>query len=163
PIIAAGPLAAVFAGGGAGGAVGAALGALVGYGIPDERVKLYERGINEGGIVMGVAPRSDADAAYDERGWAGARGEQVHPPGGSGRQGEGGGGDGSGRRRTDVGEQRLGARAVERRPDDGPPPDEGHRHQRGREEGLGPRQDGRRHHHRPYPALRSSDDQEGRH
>jgi len=81
PIIAAGPLAAAFAGGGAGGAVGAALGALVGYGIPEERVKLYERGINEGGIVMGVAPRSDADADYIERGWTGARVEQVHRPG----------------------------------------------------------------------------------
>src|SRR5262252_3422586 len=81
PIIAAGPLAAAFAGGGAGGAIGAVLGALVGYGIPEERVRIYERGINEGGIVMGVTPRSDADADYIERGWTGARGEQICRPG----------------------------------------------------------------------------------
>ena len=81
PIIAAGPLAAAFAGGGAGGAVGAILGALVGYGIPEERAKLYERGVGEGGIVMGVIPRNDEDADYIERGWTGARGEQIHRSG----------------------------------------------------------------------------------
>src|SRR5262245_35423626 len=81
PIVAAGPLAAAFAGGGAGGAVGAVLGALVGYGIPEERVKLYERGIDEGGIVMGVSPRSDEDIDYIERGWTDARGEQIYRPG----------------------------------------------------------------------------------
>jgi len=81
PIIAMGPLAAAFAGGGAGGAVGALIGALVGYGIPEERARIYEQGIKEGGIVFGVTPRSDEDAEYIERGWTNARGEQIYRPG----------------------------------------------------------------------------------
>ena len=81
PIIAMGPLAAALAGGGAGGAVGALIGALVGYGIPEERAKVYEQGIKEGGIVFGVTPRSDEDADYIERGWTNARGEQIYRPG----------------------------------------------------------------------------------
>ena len=76
-----GPLAAALAGGGAGGAVGALIGALVGYGIPEERAKVYEQGIKEGGIVFGVTPRSDEDADYIERGWTSARGEQIYRPG----------------------------------------------------------------------------------
>jgi hypothetical protein len=81
PIIAMGPLAAALAGGGAGGAVGALIGALVGYGIPEERAKLYEQGIKEGGIVFGVNPRTDEDAEYIEREWTNARGEQIYRPG----------------------------------------------------------------------------------
>lgn len=81
PIIAMGPLAAALAGGGTGGVVGALIGALVGYGIPEERAKLYEQGIHEGGIVFGVAPRSVEDADYIEHGWTKARGEQIYRPG----------------------------------------------------------------------------------
>ena len=81
PIIAMGPLAAALAGGGAGGAVGALIGAMVGYGIPEERAKVYEQGIKEGGIVFGVTPRTDEDADYIERGWTSARGEQIYRPG----------------------------------------------------------------------------------
>jgi hypothetical protein len=81
PIIAMGPLAAALAGGGTGGVVGALIGALVGYGIPEERAKLYEQGIKEGGIVFGVTPRSAEDAEYIERGWTNARGEQIYRPG----------------------------------------------------------------------------------
>jgi len=80
PIIAMGPLAAALAGGGTGGVVGALIGALVGYGIPEERAKLYEQGIKDGGIVFGLAPRSDEDADYIERGWTSARGEQIYRP-----------------------------------------------------------------------------------
>ena len=81
PIIAMGPLAAALAGGGAGGAVGALIGALVGYGIPEERAKVYEQGIKEGGIVFAVTPRTDEDAEYIARGWTNARGEQIYRPG----------------------------------------------------------------------------------
>jgi hypothetical protein len=81
PIIAMGPLAAALAGGSAGGAVGALIGALVGYGIPEERAKVYEQGIKEGGIVFGVTPRTDEDAEYIERAWTNARGEQIYRPG----------------------------------------------------------------------------------
>jgi hypothetical protein len=80
PILAMGPLAAALTGAGAGGAVGALVGALVGSGIPEERAKLYEQGIKDGGIVMGVTPRSDEDAEYFDREWRNARGEQIYRP-----------------------------------------------------------------------------------
>ena len=77
-LVIAGPIAAAVAGAGAGGAAGTLVGALVGWGIPEERVKHYESGLKEGGIVMAVRPRSDADAEYFERTWKNQRGEQVY-------------------------------------------------------------------------------------
>ncbi len=58
-LIVAGPIAAGLAGAGAGGLTGGLVGALVGSGIPEDRAREYERGIKEGGIVMGVNPRTD--------------------------------------------------------------------------------------------------------
>ncbi|MGB9108590.1 MAG: hypothetical protein WCC39_07865, partial [Telluria sp.] len=49
-LVIAGPLAAALAGAGAGGLTGGLIGALIGAGIPEERVKHYEEGINQGGI-----------------------------------------------------------------------------------------------------------------
>lgn len=77
-LIAAGPIAAALAGLGAGAATGGLIGALVGAGIPEEQAKLYDKGINEGGIVMGVTPRSDEDADYFEREWKNHRGEHIY-------------------------------------------------------------------------------------
>jgi len=77
-LVVAGPLAAALAGGGAGAAAGGLLGALVGAGIPEERVKHYESGIKEGGILMGVRPRSNEDAEHFERTWKENRGEHVY-------------------------------------------------------------------------------------
>ena len=77
-IVLAGPAAAALAGAGAGGVAGGLIGALVGWGIPEERVKHYEAGIKQGGIVMGVTPRSDEDAEYFEREWKNSRGEHVY-------------------------------------------------------------------------------------
>jgi hypothetical protein len=76
-LVVAGPLAAALAGGGAGAASGGLIGALVGWGIPEERVKHYEQGIKEGGILMGVKPRSDADATHFEEEWK-RSGEHVY-------------------------------------------------------------------------------------
>ena len=76
-LVIAGPLAAGLAGAGAGGVTGGLLGALIGAGIPEERVKHYEQGIHEGGILMGVAPRSDEDARELERSWRDSNGEHV--------------------------------------------------------------------------------------
>jgi len=64
-----GPIAAGLAGAGAGGLTGGLIGALVGWGIPEERAKLYESGIKNGGTVLGVRPRSDEDADYFENNW----------------------------------------------------------------------------------------------
>ena len=77
-LLVAGPIAAGLAGAGAGGATGGIIGALVGAGIPEERVKHYEQGLKEGGILLGVTPRSDEDAEYFEREWKGYRGEEVY-------------------------------------------------------------------------------------
>src|SRR4029434_7890472 len=60
------PIAAGLAGAGAGALTGGLIGALVGHGIPEEHAKYYEQGLREGGIVMGVQPRSDDDADYFE-------------------------------------------------------------------------------------------------
>jgi len=62
----AGPLAGALAGAGAGGATGSVLGALVGAGIPEDRAKQYESHIRDGGMVVGVRPRSDEDADFFE-------------------------------------------------------------------------------------------------
>jgi hypothetical protein len=64
-----GPIAAALAGAGAGGLTGGLVGALVGWGIPEERARLYETGIKEGGTVIGVTPRSPEDADYFEKEW----------------------------------------------------------------------------------------------
>ena len=77
-LIVAGPLAAALAGAGAGGATGGIIGALIGAGIPEERVKDYEEGLKNGGIVMGVNARSDEDAEYFESDWKNNRGEHVY-------------------------------------------------------------------------------------
>jgi hypothetical protein len=54
-----------------GGAAGGVIGALIGAGIPEERAAAYESALRTGGIVMGVSPRSDEDAAYFARDWRG--------------------------------------------------------------------------------------------
>lgn len=71
--------AAEDAGIGAGGAAGTLVGALIGMGIPEERVKRYESGIEEGGMLMHVRPRNDdADADDLARQWQDARGADIH-------------------------------------------------------------------------------------
>ena len=63
-LLIAGPIAAAVAGAGAGAATGGLVGALVGWNMPEARVKDYDEAIKKGGILMGVRPRNDADAAY---------------------------------------------------------------------------------------------------
>lgn len=58
PLVA-GPLAAALAGLGAGGIVGGVVGALVGLGIPEDKAREYEQGLQAGGIVLGVRPRDE--------------------------------------------------------------------------------------------------------
>ncbi len=77
-LLIAGPIAAAFAGAGAGALTGGLIGALVGYGIPEEHAKLYEKGIKEGGVVMGVKPRTTEDAEYLEKEWRTNRAESLY-------------------------------------------------------------------------------------
>ena len=79
-LVIAGPLAAAIAGAGAGAATGGIVGALVGWSMPEERVKRYEEGIKEGGILMGVRPRSDEDAEYLHQNWTSNRAQDVYRP-----------------------------------------------------------------------------------
>src|SRR6185369_407403 len=86
PIIAMGTLAAAVTGALTGGSIGALLGGLIGYGIPEDRARMYESGVREGGIVMGVTPRSRQDAEYFEREWSACGGEQIYCPPARGRE-----------------------------------------------------------------------------
>ena len=77
-LVIAGPVAAALAGAGAGGAAGTLVGALIGWNIPEERVKEYEAGIKQGGILMGVRPRNAEDAAHLQEHWRSANGMNVN-------------------------------------------------------------------------------------
>jgi uncharacterized protein YjbJ (UPF0337 family) len=66
-LVVAGPIAAALAGAGAGGAAGGLIGALVGAGIPEERANAYERGLKQGGIVLGTRAKDKQHAAELER------------------------------------------------------------------------------------------------
>lgn len=77
-LVIAGPIAAALAGAGAGAAGGGLVGALIGWNMPEERVKEYEEGVKNGGILMGVHARSDDDASYLEDQWRQNRGERVY-------------------------------------------------------------------------------------
>lgn len=77
-LVVAGPLAAALAGAGAGGLTGGLVGALIGSGIPEERAKIYEEGVKDGGVVFGVNPRNDEDADYFDSEWRNYRGEHVY-------------------------------------------------------------------------------------
>lgn len=77
-IVIAGPLAAAAAGAGAGAAGGGLIGALIGWNIPEERVKHYESGIKQGGILMGLRTKTDDDAQHLEGAWKQHRGEHIY-------------------------------------------------------------------------------------
>jgi hypothetical protein len=74
----AGPIAVALAGAGAGGLTGGIIGALIGWGIPEERAKLYESDLKNGGIVLGVIPHNNDDAAYFEGEWKSYNGSNIY-------------------------------------------------------------------------------------
>lgn len=77
-LVIAGPIALGLAGAGAGGITGGIIGALVGSGIPEERAKLYESGVKNGHIVMGVHPRNEEDAVHIEKSWRDNNGKEIY-------------------------------------------------------------------------------------
>lgn len=60
-LVIAGPIAAALAGAGAGAVTGGLIGALVGAGIPEYRARVYESGVREGGILLGVESKTDEE------------------------------------------------------------------------------------------------------
>lgn len=77
-IVVLGPAVAALAGLGAGSLTGGIVGALIGLGIPEERVKHYQSGIDEGGILLGVKPKSNEDAEHIEKEWKINNGQHVY-------------------------------------------------------------------------------------
>ncbi len=77
-LVIAGPIAAGLAGAGAGSITGGVIGALVGSGIPEERARLYEDGVKNGKVVVGVSPRNEDDAKYFESDWRTNKGVDVY-------------------------------------------------------------------------------------
>lgn len=75
--VVAGPIAAALAGAGAAGLAAGLIGALGDWGIPQERIRHYETGIKEGGILMMVEPRSDEDARAIQQQWNAVGGRDV--------------------------------------------------------------------------------------
>jgi uncharacterized protein (TIGR02271 family) len=63
PIIAGGALASTLAGAGIGAAAGGIIGALAGMGVPEEDARHFERGFQQGGVLVTVAAGADAELA----------------------------------------------------------------------------------------------------
>jgi len=77
-LILAGPVAVALAAAGAAGLTFGLIGALSDWGIPEERANQYETGIHDGGILVGVRPRSDEDARHFEQQWEAIGGQHLH-------------------------------------------------------------------------------------
>lgn len=74
----AGPIAAAVTAATAAGIAGGVAAALTHWGVPRSRVKDYEDGIRNGGILLGVRPRSQSDSERIVRGWQDNGGRSVH-------------------------------------------------------------------------------------
>lgn len=77
-LVVAGPLAAGLAGAGAGGIAGGLIGALAGAGMSEERARVYETAIKEGGVIMSVEPRRDKDASELAEAWEDCGGKEIY-------------------------------------------------------------------------------------
>jgi len=77
-LVVAGPLAAALAGAGAGSITGGLIGALVGAGITEDRAMVYKTAIEKGGVVLTIAPHSEADAEVIAKEWDDCGGDEVY-------------------------------------------------------------------------------------
>jgi hypothetical protein len=76
-MVIAGPIAAAFAGGGAGAVAGGLLGGLIGLGIPEPNAQAYHEALREGGVVLGVLPRSNEEVSEIRQYFEEHHGESV--------------------------------------------------------------------------------------
>ena len=74
-----GPLAAGLAGFGAGGLTGGIIGALIGAGTPKDKAEVYDRGVENGKILISVHPHSNEDIINFRNTWHEYSAEQVYP------------------------------------------------------------------------------------
>jgi hypothetical protein len=77
-LIIAGPIAAALAGGGAGAVAGGLVGGLIGLGITEDNARAYEAVLRDGGVVIGVVPRNDADTTRIKKEFERLQGENVY-------------------------------------------------------------------------------------
>lgn len=77
-VVVAGPVAVALAGAGAAGVAAGLVGALSDWGIPEQRLREYEAGIHDGGILVGVKPRSADDARLIAHQWTDIGGRFLH-------------------------------------------------------------------------------------
>jgi uncharacterized protein (TIGR02271 family) len=104
PIVAAGWLASTLAGAGIGAAAGGLIGALVGMGVPEEDAKHFERGFQEGGILVTVQSDGRAEEAREALSLGGA---DLGPSWGGRRESFAGRHTGEGRDRLELREEEL--------------------------------------------------------
>ena len=74
----AGPIAVALTAAGAAGVAAGLIGALGDWGIPPDRIRAYESGSKKGGILIMVAPRSEADARQIETDWKKLGGRDIY-------------------------------------------------------------------------------------
>lgn len=77
-LVVAGPIVAGLTGAGAGGLAGGLIGGLVGAGIPKETAAVYHDSIKEGGIMLGVVPKTSIDRLEIASEWNNFHGENIH-------------------------------------------------------------------------------------
>lgn len=77
-LLVAGPIAAGIAGAGAGGVAGGIIGSLAGVGFSEDKARLYEKGLKDGAVIIGVHPHNDEDAVYLKDLLHNAKGIEVH-------------------------------------------------------------------------------------
>lgn len=77
-LVAAGPIATAVAAAGAAGAAAGLIGLLSDWGIPEERVRHYEEGIHDGGILISLKAHSRDDARAIGRQWETEGARHVH-------------------------------------------------------------------------------------
>ncbi len=77
-IILAGSIARGICGSGASGIPGGIIGALVDSGFSKASAILYETGIKEGNIIIGVQIRNEEDAKYLETNWCTSKAEEIY-------------------------------------------------------------------------------------
>ncbi len=76
-LVAAGPIAIALTAAGTAGLATGLLGAFTEWGIPSDRAERYEHGLREGGIVLGLEPKSAEERGALARQWGTSGGELI--------------------------------------------------------------------------------------